>query len=103
MDTIPQPGDIIASLRIKKRVDQKTFAHQLGVSASYLSQIERGHKRISLRLYKKIADALNIPFGKFIVEVFRGHFPNDSETSQVLEKCERLLELMLNVLLYEEC
>ncbi len=54
-------GTKIKILRIKANIDQKEFAKMVGITVSYLSQIETGKKIPSLQCICKIAkDGFNI-------------------------------------------
>lgn len=54
-------GKIISSIRKDQGYKQGVFAKKLGISQTYLSQIERDKKEPNLSLLKKIASMLNIP------------------------------------------
>jgi len=54
-------GIIISSFRKEKGLKQGQLARELGISQTYLSQIERDKKEPNLSLLKKIAKQLNIP------------------------------------------
>lgn len=58
-------GRRIRALRRLKRVTQQQLARQINLSASQLSNIERGVKEPKPELLEKMAAALNIPREEF--------------------------------------
>ena len=54
-------GKRIRALRRLKRVTQQQLARQVNLSASQLSNIERGVKEPKAELLEKMAAALNVP------------------------------------------
>ncbi|MCB1073811.1 MAG: helix-turn-helix transcriptional regulator [Chlamydiia bacterium] len=54
-------GQIISSVRKEKGYKQGVLAKELGITQTYLSQIERDKKEPNLSLLKKIANVLRIP------------------------------------------
>lgn len=54
-------GNIISSVRKEKGYKQGVLAKELGITQTYLSQIERDKKEPNLSLLKKIAASLGIP------------------------------------------
>lgn len=53
-------GRKIVSLRKKQGMTQEDLAGEAEIDRSFLSEIENGHKNISVETLKKIADALNV-------------------------------------------
>lgn len=53
-------GRRIARLRKQLNITQEDLAASVGISREYLSNIERGHESISIRLLAQIAKALNV-------------------------------------------
>ena len=58
-------GQRIKVQRILKSLTQEQLAEMLGVSAGYISQIERGKTTINLRTLIGIADCLKCDLGQF--------------------------------------
>jgi len=54
-------GEFIKSQRRLARLSQRELARLAGFSDAYLSQIERGLHRPSLRIVRDLATALNVP------------------------------------------
>jgi HTH-type transcriptional regulator / antitoxin HipB len=53
-------GAVIRDRRKQLKLDQATFAKQIGVSRQWVIEIERGHARAELGLVLRAVDALNI-------------------------------------------
>jgi len=54
-------GTAIKKLRVRKTLNQQDFANRIGITQTYLSQIENGHKRPSLEVLEFIAKDSKIP------------------------------------------
>ena len=54
-------GDAIRTLRKNDLCNQEEFAASVGITQSYLSLIEKGHKKPSLEVLQQMADILNTP------------------------------------------
>jgi HTH-type transcriptional regulator/antitoxin HipB len=52
-------GAVIRDRRKQLKLDQATFAKQIGVSRQWVIEIERGHPRAELGLVLRAIDALN--------------------------------------------
>lgn len=51
-------GNRIKELRVKKNIDAKALAQRVGIDASNLSRIEKGHYSVGFDILAKIANAL---------------------------------------------
>lgn len=54
-------GEYVKSIRKKKNITLSALSADIGCTASYLSQIERGLREPSLPMLRKLSEALNIP------------------------------------------
>lgn len=54
-------GDAIKRLRGAAGISQKDFATRLGISPSYLSQIEGDHREPTIPLIRRMAEELGLP------------------------------------------
>ena len=54
-------GNAVKELRKKRGLTQGDFCKQIGITQSYLSQVENGNKEPSVDVIKKIAVALSTP------------------------------------------
>ena len=53
-------GQRIRQLRLEKKMSQEDFAELIGVHRTYLGQIERAEKNITIKNIEKICTALKI-------------------------------------------
>jgi transcriptional regulator with XRE-family HTH domain len=53
-------GHTLRTMRERYGYTQDTFCNELGISRSYISLIEAGHKRLNDRLLAKCAKALEV-------------------------------------------
>ena len=51
----------IREIRIKKGLSQEDLAHESNLHRTYISDIERGSRNVSIQNIEKIAKALKIP------------------------------------------
>lgn len=58
----------IKKFRTEKKFTQEKLSEMTGISADYLSEIERGKKTPSLKRLILIADALKVPIYKFFMQ-----------------------------------
>lgn len=61
-----QIGKRIATARKKQGMTQEDLAGAAEIDRSFLSEIENGHKNLSVETLKKIADALSIKPSKLL-------------------------------------
>jgi len=54
-------GKAIRELRLRQNLNQMDFASRVGITQSYLSLIEGGHKKPSMEVLEHIADDLKAP------------------------------------------
>lgn len=53
-------GQRIRQIRVEKNMSQEEFAWMVGLHRTYLGQVERAEKNITLKNIEKICKALNI-------------------------------------------
>lgn len=68
MDILKVFGKNLRNYRINRRLSQEKFAEMCGLHRTYISDIERGQRSISLGNVQKIADALNIEVYQLFLE-----------------------------------
>jgi transcriptional regulator with XRE-family HTH domain len=66
MANLKSIGNNIAKIRKKKSLSQEDLAGLCDMDRSYLSEIENGHKNMSVNILIKIAKALNIKVGSLV-------------------------------------
>jgi transcriptional regulator with XRE-family HTH domain len=54
-------GNYLRDLRIKQRLSLREVGERVGLSGSYLSQIETGERRPSAEILRKLAPAYGVP------------------------------------------
>lgn len=67
MDIKAAFGDRIKALRLEKKISQEELAHVAGIDRTYISDIEKGRRNVSLVVIQKLAKALD----KEIFELFK--------------------------------
>ena len=68
MDILKVFGTNVRFYRIRKGVSQEKFAEMCNLHRTYISDIERFNRNISLENVQKIADALGIDSYKLFIE-----------------------------------
>ncbi|HCT65516.1 MAG TPA: XRE family transcriptional regulator [Lachnospiraceae bacterium] len=53
-------GNNIRKLRLDRNLTQETFSEAIGISVSYLGQIERGQRNTSISTLESIANTLDV-------------------------------------------
>ena len=59
-------GQNLKAIRKRMKLTQTEMAERIGISQSYLADIEHNRKNISLAVVLRIAKGLNIPVNKLI-------------------------------------
>lgn len=59
-------GQVLRSIRLCDELNLKEFANQLGISASYLSDLEHGRKFASTKKAFEYAEKLSYPVQEFV-------------------------------------
>jgi transcriptional regulator with XRE-family HTH domain len=62
-------GEIIKQLRTEKNLSQETLAFNADIDRTYISDIEKGERNISIQVAFKLANALQISFSELIKEI----------------------------------
>ena len=69
-------GEKIRELRREKRLSQEEFAFQCNLDRTYISDVERGKRNISIINLRNIADALGISLSKLFEDFSSTELPN---------------------------
>lgn len=72
------------------RMKQGELADSLGISKSYLSELERGEKKVSLDVLNKYANTFDVPASTFLS--FMEALEGESETRRA--RAEKLLSVL---------
>lgn len=88
------------SLRVLRKfwgLSQNELAHAIGVSQSYLSEVESGKKDVTMDLLQKYSDCLNVPMSSllFFAETLEEHPPAGKGQVFVADKVLGLLKKMV--------
>jgi transcriptional regulator with XRE-family HTH domain len=59
-------GQTIRDLRRSRGYSQETFAHTVGLHRTYISDIERGERNVSLHNLVRIANTLEMPLSQLL-------------------------------------
>lgn len=62
---LQQYGTVVREIRRERHISQEELAHLSGLHRTYITDIERGARNVSLRNIIRIAGALNIPLSDF--------------------------------------
>ena len=62
-------GEIIKKLRLERNLSQETLAFDADIDRTYISDIEKGERNISIPVAYKLAVALQISFSELIEEI----------------------------------
>jgi HTH-type transcriptional regulator / antitoxin HipB len=81
-------GAVIRDRRKQLKLDQATFAKQIGVSRQWVIEIERGHARAELGLVLRAVDALDIHLDANIRETDRRR-PSAVDIDAIVAKAKR--------------
>jgi len=62
-------GEIIKQLRTERNLSQETLAFDADIDRTYISDIEKGDRNISIQVAFKLANALQISFSELIKKI----------------------------------
>ena len=79
-----QFGQAVKRLRVKLGVSQESLADRSKLHRTYISDVERGARNLSLHSIKSLADGLNIPLSRLFTEVER---PSSDPIRDEFERC----------------
>lgn len=65
-------GVTVRRLRASKNISQEKFAEIVGLHRTYISEVERGERNISLVNIAKITNGLGVSISEFFRELERG-------------------------------
>ena len=58
-------GNLIKSIRTKKHMTKTSIAKQIGVDTGYLTHIENGDRKPTVKVLQEICNAIDVPYQKF--------------------------------------
>ena len=62
-------GETIKKIRLEKGLSQETLAFEADIDRTYISDIEKGERNISIQVASKLALALQISFSDLIKKI----------------------------------
>lgn len=90
-------GEALKLLRRYQGLNQSTLAKELGVSRSYISELESGNRTPSLDLLNRYADVFNIPTSSLVF--FAEALQDNENLSGRLEKAKGVIAKKIIALL----
>lgn len=89
-------GEALRLIRVYHDLKQKDAAGRLGISATYLSEIEKGRKVPTLEVIQKYSDAYGLPVSSimFFSETVAGETTYDRARAFVAGKMVGLLQFL---------
>ena len=69
MDTKQKIGMVIRKLRMDKSISQESLALQADIDRTYISDIEKGERNISVEILEKLANTLEISISDLFKQV----------------------------------
>lgn len=60
------PGSVWQGSRLKENLTQVQLAKKLGIAQNYLSDLETGRRKISVKMAEKLSNVLNIDYRVFL-------------------------------------
>ncbi|HTK82188.1 MAG TPA: helix-turn-helix transcriptional regulator [Bacteroidota bacterium] len=67
--TLAKLGSAIRSLRQNLGISQEELAHRSGLHRTYITDIERGARNVTMESVTKLARALNVPLSALFAKV----------------------------------
>lgn len=80
------PGERIRSIRKEKGMTLKDLAQKTNMSEQAISQYERGTRKINVNTLSILAEALNVPIGRILLNKDTTSITHTSEAPQLQEK-----------------
>lgn len=89
-------GEALRLIRVYHDLKQKQVAERLEISTSYLSEIEKGHKKPSLELIQRYSDVFGLPMSSimFFAETVEDGGAYDRARSFVAGKMVGLMQFL---------
>jgi len=73
MKKYPEFGTVLRRLRFERDLSQEALAERAGMAShAYVSRLESGHKRPTVDMLFRIAEALEVPASAIVAEMEKG-------------------------------
>lgn len=92
-------GEVIVNLRKDSRLKQKELATAIGISATYLSQIEHNLEKPSIIVLSKIADYFNLPLSAIIFKTISSNEIDNMDQKRRIKAAEPVINALIKYLL----
>jgi transcriptional regulator with XRE-family HTH domain len=92
-------GEVIVSLRKESGLKQKQLAEDIGISATYLSQIEHNAENPSVLVLSSIANRFNLPLSAIIFKALISENFENKEQKASVKAAEPIVNALVNYLL----
>lgn len=77
-------GLIIAAKRAEMCIGQKELADRAGIHRTYISDIERGRRNVTVGTLNKIAEVLGMTVGQLLLTAERAHAEEQTKDGKVI-------------------
>ncbi len=79
-------GQRVRAYRRQQHLTQEALAEQAGLHPTYIGQIERGEKNLTVATLEKLLDAMDVSFSDFF-----SFLPQQRDTTTYADRCYALL------------
>lgn len=62
-------GRRVREVRLAREISQEELAHRSGLDRSYVGQVERGERNLTLESIYKLAEGLGVPIAELVSEL----------------------------------
>ena len=62
-------GEVVKELRLEKNLSQESLAFQSGIDRTYIGDIEKGNRNISLQIIIQLSQAFQISLSDFFKKI----------------------------------
>lgn len=62
-------GEVVKELRLEKNLSQESLALESGIDRTYISDIEKGERNVSLQIISQLLQALQISLSDFFKKI----------------------------------
>ncbi len=85
-DYLSRLGERVREERARRGMTRRILAHDSGLSERYLAQLESGKGNLSIKLLRRVGDALNLPLSRLL----GGELAEPAELGRIVKLLRRL-------------
>jgi XRE family aerobic/anaerobic benzoate catabolism transcriptional regulator len=89
-DYLCRLGERVREERARRGMTRRILARDSGLSERYLAQLESGKGNLSIKLLRRVGDALNLPLTRLLAGELPGEPPEPAELGRIVELLRRL-------------